>query len=214
MNLIKELNDFKEKSEASKSEEVRKIMKGEIERIKKENIIKSSLKEGDYIKAFSLINPVGNIINSENLLKKGPIVINFYRGGWCPYCNLELRAYMEVLEEIKSLGANLIAISPEIPDQSLNTIEKNQLEFLVLSDIDNKVAKEFGLVFKISNELNELYKSFGIDLEKSQGRKSLELPMAATYVVNKEGKIIKAFVKEDYKERLDPKIVLESLRNL
>ncbi|MGL5617208.1 MAG: peroxiredoxin-like family protein [Sarcina sp.] len=153
-------------------------------------------------------------MGSKNLLKKGPLVINFYRGGWCPYCNLELRAYMEVLDEIKKLGANLIAISPEIPDQSLNTIEKNQLEFLVLSDIDNKVAKEFGLVFKISNELNELYKSFGINLEESQGKKSLELPMAATYVVSREGKIVKAFVKEDYKERLDPKVALESLRNL
>jgi len=118
------------------------------------------------------------------------------------------------LPEIKSLGAELVAISPQVPDNSLSTAEKLNLEFEVLSDVGNKVAKEYGLVFKLSEKMQEIYKSFGIDLEVANGDQTFELPVPATYLVAQNGVILYAFVDADYTNRLDPKIILAELQKL
>ncbi len=118
------------------------------------------------------------------------------------------------LPEIKSLGAELVAISPQVPDNSLSTAEKLNLEFEVLSDVGNKVAKEYGLVFKLSEKMQEIYKSFGIDLEVANGDQTFELPVPATYLVAQNGVILYAFVDADYTNRLDPEIILAELQKL
>ena len=117
-----------------------------------------------------------------------------------------------VLPEIKTLGANLVVISPQLPDQSLSMAEKEKLEFEVLSDLGNRVARDFGLVYSLSEELRPVYSQFGIDLEKANGDQSFELPLPATYVVGRSGTIRHAFVEVDHTKRLEPSEVVESLR--
>jgi peroxiredoxin len=118
------------------------------------------------------------------------------------------------LPEIKSLGAELVTISPQLPDNSLSTAEKLALDFEVLSDVGNKVAKDFGLVFKLSEKMQEIYKNFGIDLPTANGDQSFELPIPATYVVAQNGIIAFAYVDADYTNRLDPETIIAELQKL
>jgi peroxiredoxin len=151
------------------------------------DLIDSSLKAGDCIPAFTLPNATGQQVDINELLKSGPVVISFYRGEWCPYCNLELRALQQALPKIQSQGANLVTISPQTPDLSLSTAEKHNLSFEVLSDVGNQVARQFGLVFTLPESLRPIYQAFGIDLPAHNGDQSFELPVPATYVVNTDG---------------------------
>ena len=118
------------------------------------------------------------------------------------------------LPEIKSLGAELVGISPQLPDNSLSTAEKLALEFEVLSDVGNKAAKDFGLVFKLSDKMQEIYRGFGIDLEVSNGDQSFELPIPATYVIAPNNIIKYAFIDADYTNRLDPESILTEVQKL
>lgn len=177
-------------------------------------IAEKSLKTGEKAPDFNLPNPSGESVRLQNLLEKGPVVLNFYRGGWCPYCSLELKAYKDRLPDIEDLGASLIAISPQTPDNSLNTAEKNELEFEVLSDVGNKTADEFGLVFTLAEELHDLYKSFGLDIPKFNGDDSWELPLPGTYVVDKDGTVKYAFANADYTKRAEPDEVISVLKEL
>ena len=104
-----------------------------------------------------------------------------------------------------------MAITPELPDQTLTTIEKNQLQFEVLSDVGNNVARQFGLVFQLSADLRTVYQGFGIDLPKTQGNQDFELPIPATFVIDRDGKVVKALVDPDYTKRLEPEAVVEAL---
>ena len=140
--------------------------------------------------------------------------MTFYRGGWCPYCNLELRAYQAVLPEIKAAGATLVAITPELDDASLSTSEKNELEFEVLTDANSDYARELGLVFTLPERLRPIYESFGINVEEHNGEGQFDLPLAATFVVDVDGSIARAFVDADYTLRAEPSDVVEVLRSL
>lgn len=169
-----------------------------------QEISAQAFKVGDTFPSFELLNVKSEEVNLNRVKGEKATVISFYRGGWCPYCNLELQALQQVLPEFKSLGANLVAISPETPNSSLTTEEKNGLTFEVLSDIDNKLGKELGLVFKLDKELEEIYSNeFKIDLEKHNQNTTAELPMAATYVIDNNNVIQYAFVKEDYTKRAE-----------
>ncbi|MDQ6960345.1 MAG: peroxiredoxin-like family protein [Mariprofundaceae bacterium] len=145
-------------------------------------------------------------------LEQGAVGLSFYRGGWCPYCNLELQALQQALPEIQSLGAQLVAVSPETPDNSLSTAEKHSLAFTVLSDQGNRVAKDFGIVFTLPEALRPVYAQFGIDLPAWNGDDSFELPMPATYVIGRNGIILDGFVNTDYTQRMEPERILDILR--
>jgi len=214
MSLLEQIQELQKKFMERASEEKLKIMQGVTEKLIKSGIAENCLKEGDKIPDFSLTNAKNEIVSSETLLSKGPIVINFYRGGWCPYCNLELRAFQEVFPEILKLGAQLVAISPNLPDKSLLSIGKHSLTYEVLSDIGNKISRQFGLVFTLDAQLLPLYKQSGIDIPAFNGDESYELPIPATYVIDSNGIIKLAFVDADYTKRLDPHEVIETLRNL
>jgi peroxiredoxin len=141
------------------------------------------------------------------------VVLVFYRGGWCPYCNLHLRGFQRRLEAFRELGATIVAISPQLPDNSLSTKEKNELAFPVLSDVGNKVARKFGIVFELSDELVELYRKFGHALEDFNGADgSRELPVPATFLLDGESTIRLAHVDVDYTRRIDPDDVIEMLK--
>jgi peroxiredoxin len=170
-----------------------------------------ALRRGQVSPRFALPSATGAIVSLEERLSYGPIIVTFYRGGWCPYCNIALRALQSRLPEIKSLGGSLIAISPEVPDQSLSTTEKLALEFDVLSDADNSVARLFGLVYRISDAARERLQAFGRDLVAHNGTDRWELPITATYVINQEGLIVFDHVDADYRERLDPATIVDAV---
>jgi peroxiredoxin len=176
-------------------------------------IAKAALKVGDRAPAIVLGNAKGETIDVGAFLKKGPVIVTFYRGGWCPYCNLELRAFQQVLPDIKAAGASLVAISPEKPDDTLSTAEKNALTFEVLSDVGQKVGRAFGLVYEFSDELKSAYKEFGLDIPTKNGAaEEWALPISATYVIDRGGRIIYAYTDADYRDRADPSDILELLK--
>jgi len=195
-------------------EDVLKLLFSKIEELVNSGIAERSLNEGDEIPQINLPNAVGKTINVNSMLKDGPVVISFYRGAWCPYCNLELKALQNALPEIKSLDAQLIAISPNTPDNSISSIEKHGLEFEVLTDAGNKIAKEFRLVFNLAEELHPIYQQFNFDIPKYNGDESWELPIPATYIVNTDGKIVHAFVNADYTKRMEPTEIISKLKEL
>jgi len=195
-------------------EDVLKLLFSKIEELVNSGITERTLNEGDEIPQINLPNAVGKTINVNSMLKDGPVVISFYRGAWCPYCNLELKALQNVLPEFKLLDAQLIAISPNTPDNSISSIEKHGLEFEVLTDAGNKIAKEFRLVFNLAEELRPIYQQFNFDVPKYNGDDSWELPIPATYIVNTDGKIVHAFVNADYTKRMEPTEIISKLKEL
>jgi peroxiredoxin len=174
----------------------------------------NALRVGDQAKDFRLPNASGGPQTLAVLLKEGPLVISFYRGGWCPYCNLEFKALSDALPKINQLGAKLIGISPELPDNSMSTKEKHQLPFDVLSDVGNKVAREYGIVMDVPPSMIPLYIKWGLDVPKTNGDESWELPIPATYVIDKDGKVSFAFVNKNYTERCEPAEIIKALQSL
>lgn len=175
-------------------------------------IAKQSVKVGEQAPDFTLPDVFGNEVTLSQLLKQGPVVVTFYRGEWCPFCNLQLRAFQRILPQIQSLGATLVAISPQTPDHSLSTVEKKELTFTVLSDVGNKVARAYRTVFTLEESIRPLYTSIGFDLPTFNGDASWELPMPATFLVAQDGTVRLAFVAEDYTRRLEPADLLDGLR--
>ncbi|GGD13440.1 peroxiredoxin-like family protein [Pontibacillus salipaludis] len=175
----------------------------------------SGLAEDDIAPDFTLENASGEFVTLYDELKKGPVILNFYRGGWCPYCNLELRAYEEILNDIKAEGAQLIAISPQTPDQSLTTREKNNLSYEVVSDPTQEVIKQYNLLFELPDYLVKTYKEdFNIDLNLYNSQDNpWRLPVAGTVVINQDGTIIKSSANVDYMYRTEPREVLMHLKS-
>lgn len=171
-----------------------------------------ALKAGDKAPAFTLNDPDGHPVASADLLARGPLVISFYRGVWCPYCNLELQALQATLPQFAELGASLVAISPQGAANSRKSQRQNQLEFPILSDAHNDVAAAFGLRFTLPEELVELYKMLKNDLPAFNGDPSWTLPMPARYVIGQDGVILYAEVNPDYTLRPEPESMLPVLR--
>lgn len=190
------------------------VLQRENARILAEGLRDKALREGQVAPDFSLPAANGQLVTLAQLLAQGPVVLTFYRGEWCPYCNLTLRAYQKVLPEIKALGANLVAISPQTPDHSLSMTEKNDLEFAVLSDEGSKVIERYGLLFQLSPEFQKLLQGFGTELAEYNGEDSWQLPVPATFVIRPDGTVVLAFVEPDYTRRLEPARILEALRQL
>eukprot|EP01037_Dinobryon_pediforme_P018126 gene18126-18372_t len=177
-------------------------------------VAEQALKAGDPAPDFELPGVDGRTIRLSALLRDGPVIVSFYRGGWCPYCNLELRALQSALPQVRALGAQLVAISPQTPDESLSTAEKNALAFPVLSDVGSETARSFGIAFDLADELRPIYARFGHALPDRNGDESWVLPIPATYVIGRSGRIALAYVDIDYRNRLDPTDVVRALQNL
>ncbi|WP_372938649.1 peroxiredoxin-like family protein, partial [Seonamhaeicola sp.] len=183
-----------------------------IESVEKSGIVNTAKQVGDKAPNFTLNNALGEPVSLTDYLKKGKVVLTWYRGGWCPYCNLTLHALQEELSNFKAQGANLIALTPELPDESISTSEKHNLQFEVLSDVGNKVAREYGIVFQLTDEVAKMYNQ-SFELNKHNGDESNELPLAATYIINEEGEIIYAFLDADYRNRAEPSELTNFLKN-
>ena len=188
------------------------IMQRHIDQLRSGVIARTMLKVGDRAPAVVLENARGATVDLGTLLKKGPVIVTFYRGGWCPYCNLELKAYQQILPEIVAAGASLVAISPEKPDDTVSTAEKNVLTFEVLSDVGQKVGRAFGLVYNFTEELKRAYQGFDLDIPARNGAPGeWALPVSATYVIDRDGTIVYAYTDVDYRDRAEPRDVLQVL---
>jgi peroxiredoxin len=173
-----------------------------------------ALKEGAQAPDFTLPDARGNAVTLSHLLTQGPVVMTFYRGQWCPYCHLVLRAYQQALPHMQARGASLVAISPQTPVHSRALAEKLELAFALLSDMGNQVARQFGLVFTIDEAVRGAHKQVCADLPKFNGTESWELPMAGTFLIDQSGTVRLVFVHPDFTRRLDPSVVIARLNEL
>jgi peroxiredoxin len=167
---------------------------------------------GDVAPSFSLGDPDGNVISSEDLLKKGPLVVSFYRGVWCPYCNMELQALESAKPQFDKYGASLVAISPQTAPNSRKSVRQNKLSFPILSDVKGKVGAAFGLRFELPDYLIELYKSLKNDLPAFNDDPGWTLPMPARYVIGQDGTILYSEVNPDYTHRPEPEEMIPVLQ--
>ena len=213
MSLKAQIDAYNVQKEAKLPGDVLALIAQTNEELIAQHIKDNALQVGAKVSNFSLNNHSAEQVELADLLNNGPVIISFYRGNWCPYCNLELKALNNHLPEFKTHNAQLVAISPQLPDETLSSAQKNALEFDVLSDINNKVAEQFGLLFTLDERIVALYSQFGIDFEKYYGNKSYKLPLPATYVINQKGIITYAFLNEDYTLRAEPTDVLAALES-
>jgi peroxiredoxin len=179
--------------------------------LKASGLAAHALKVGDKAPDFTLPDGDGTPWRSEDLLRHGPLVIVFYRGRWCAYCNAQLAALQQIHQQIDSAGASLVAISPQTQKHSYMTRDMHHLRFPVLSDSGNQVARKFGLVYRLSPELRAMYESIMTKLPGYNGDPSWELPLAATFVIQPDGIISYAHVNEDWRQRAEPQEILSSL---
>ncbi len=172
---------------------------------------KRALKVGDRAPLFSLKDADGTLVSSADLLAKGPLVLTFYRGVWCPYCNMELQALQAFLPTLKAAGAILLALSPQTAANSRKAERIAELDFPILSDTHNDVAEAFGLRFQLPDYLIELYKGFGNNLPLINDDPAWTLPMPARYVIGQDHVIRYAEVNPDYTQRPEPSAMLDAL---
>lgn len=172
------------------------------------------LELGDTMPNFEIENAAGGTISLEELLEDGPVLLTFYRGSWCPYCKGELSSIQSRLKKITDTGAQVLAISPEIPSETADLVEQKKYGFLFGTDHDNELAKQLTLSFKLDAKTIKAYRNYGIDLPESNDTKKWELPIPATYVIDADRTITFAFVEEDYSKRADYDKVLKTLRKM
>ncbi|MGB8196212.1 MAG: peroxiredoxin-like family protein [Acidimicrobiales bacterium] len=170
---------------------------------------------GDTLASFTLSDATGAPRTLDEIVQEGPAVIVFYRGGWCPYCNLALRTYQrELLPELQSIGVRLVAISPQTPDQSLSTVEKAELDFTVLSDPGSRVAKSVGIVFQQADDVLEAQRELGLDLAAVNAEASTELPRPTVLIVDQDRVVRFVDVQPDYTARTEVADILAALSEL
>ncbi len=210
-SLQEAIDAFQQEMLPQISDNVAATMQAAMTDLKQSGLENNAKTTGDICPDFTLPNADKKAVSLDALLEKGPVVISFYRGAWCPYCNLEINALQAKLAAIQSQGASLIAITPQLPDKSLEQIKEKSLGFEILSDQQNCVARQFGLVFTLPETLRPVYTDWGIDIPEHNGDDSFELPVPATYIVGQDKKIRYAFVNVDYTQRLEPDIIIEQL---
>ena len=173
---------------------------------------------GDVAPMFSLPNENGKEESLAELLTKGPVIITFFKGDWCSYCDLELKAMQRALPEFEKHGATVVAISPHTVTISQSLKEKKQLDYTILSDAGNRIAEEYGLRFPMQEELMDLMSAFGLEdmtpMHGEQGDNTNTLPIPGTFVVNMDGKIIYSFVDSDHTKRAEPSDIVACLMSV
>jgi peroxiredoxin len=170
-----------------------------------------ALKAGDIAPSFELADQNSRSVKSADLLAQGPLIVSFFRGRWCPFCVAQLEAWRDALPLVKASGASLVAISAQKVQHNAFTAAQHRLSFPLLSDLGNSIAKQFGVVYRMPDEQEQLYRRSFVNLPHLNGDESWELPLAATFVVAQDGRIKAAFVDCDYRERPDPEDVLKTV---
>ena len=206
------LKELRENLKSMLPEEALAKFDRDAEQLEKTHQSTLKLKEGDQVPDFTLVNAVGDQVSLKELLTKGKVVLTFYRGTWCPYCSLQLVQYQQVLDEILSLGAKLVAISPQTPDESMNIKEKNELKFEVLSDVGNLVARQYTTVFRNGDVPVNTMTELGFDFDAHYGDDSREIPVPAVFIIDTDKKVLFAkTIGGDYRNRVEAQEILDAL---
>jgi peroxiredoxin len=214
MGLDQQLADFKAEFMRTAPSGRAALYEAKIEELRASFALEAAAGIGSIAPDFRLPNVKGHPVSLSDLLRHGPVVVTFYRGGWCPYCNIQLQAYQAALPQMTALGARLAAISPQLPEQSLATAEADELTFEVLSDVGNQAARRFGLVYTLPEELRAALRSNNKALPGINGDESWELPVPATYVIAQDGRIALSYIEIDYRKRLGLEAMLDALQSL
>ena len=209
--LAKQIEQFNNELATQVPQQVLEAFGKSIEDLQKKKIEEKSIKLGEIMPEFLLPNVKNEIINSKEILKNGKMIIAFYRGSWCPYCNLQLKTLQDYLPKIKDKKATLVAISPQSPDSSLTVVEKHNLTFEVLTDTDNLFAKQLGISFELQDFVLPYYQALGIDLMHFNKNNDNSLPVPAVFVIDQNGKIIYKFVDGNYMNRIVIDELLQTL---
>jgi peroxiredoxin len=212
-NLSEDLDKFVKEFIVTAPDNVRSDFNKGIEEVRTSGILKKAINVGDHAPEFSLINALGKQVSLYDELQKGPVVLVWYRGGWCPYCNLQLQHIQMKLAEIHQAGGQVIAISPELPDKTMTTKERHSLQFQVLSDTNNEVADRYKLAYTVPDYVVDHY-DLSSKLNTHNGNEQNRLPLAVTYVIAKNGVVEYAFLDADYKNRATPEEIITVLNEL
>ena len=180
--------------------------------LKDTGIENRALRAGDRVPDFTLPNQHGEMRRFADFLTESTVVLNIYRGGWCPYCNFEMKALAEALPEIEAAGAQLVGMAPEDPDHALDTSSRHDIGIEILSDAGNAVSEQLGLVFSLAEELRPIYLAAGLDIPAYNGDDSFRLPVPATYIVGSDGIVKAHFVNADYTQRMEPAEIVAFLQ--
>jgi peroxiredoxin len=195
--------------------EVLEVFDRSIQEFLDQGIPTDSIKAGDLLEPFTLVDVNGTSVSLDQLVENGPAVIVFYRGGWCPYCNLALRTYQqELLPQLGALGARLVAISPQSPDESLSTVEKAALEFTVLSDPGSRLADRIGIAFEQADDVLAAQSELGLDLTKVNAEGAVRLPRPTVLVVDQDHTVHFVDIQPDYTARTEVADVITALTDL
>jgi len=179
--------------------------------LKQQRLAANIIPVGTKIPEFQLQDHDGNTVSSSVLLAKGRLVLSFIRGRWCPFCVAQMEAMNLILPEIEQAGATIAAISPQTVQQSFFMHDQHKLRFPLLSDAKNKVAKQFGLAYRVRDEQKAIYQRAFVNLPFVNGDDSWELPIPATYIIDHDGTVLYASANEDYTERPEPEDVVHFL---
>jgi peroxiredoxin len=210
--LNKELESYRQ--EHQPAPEIGQKLREAIERVEASGQA-TGLSVGDRAPNFELRAADGATVTLYDRLADGPVVLVFYRGEWCPYCNLELRYYQRALPDLRNIGADVIAITPQAPDRSIQAIERHGIDFPVLSDEDFQVIEQYGLTIDVEGEYREVMEQgFGRDLGELNADGTWRLPAPGTYVIDRDGTVVAAYASPRYWTRMEPHEVLEALRSL
>ncbi len=212
--LADDIQAFQDELIPTIPEDTLNTLMGELQGLIATGIAETAKNKGDKFPGFTLPNANNEPRSLQDFLTDGPLVISFYRGAWCPYCNLEINALQKRLPDILAAGGQLVAISPQVPGKSADQVISSQLTFEVLSDAGNKLAKECGLVFTLPESLRPIYEAWQIDIPGHNADSSFELPIPATYIIDTNADIRYAHVDMDYTKRLEPNIIIEQLKLL
>ncbi|GMR15804.1 MAG: peroxiredoxin-like family protein [Gammaproteobacteria bacterium] len=203
----------KQKKDGGFSKSDKAIMKKSGEDLAKK-MPSPGLTVGDKAPDFTLKNAFGNKVTLSNVLKKGPVILSFYRGAWCPFCSLQLHTLHKSMPTFKKYNAQLVLVTPQTPDKSKGQLEKGKYTFEVLSDLDSKVMKSYKLFYKLDADLVRVYKKHGLDVESFNGKGRNVLPVPGTYVIDKNSVIRAAYADTDYKKRMEPQAIIDALKKL
>lgn len=210
-NLELKIQELNENLVTQLPAEVLEVFGKSIQDFKTENIEKNSIKIGEKFPDFSLPNTCDKIINLKELLKKGKVIAAFFRGSWCPYCNLQLKALQEHLKEITERMATLVAISPQIPDYNEELKVNHHLDFELLTDKDNALSKDLGISFELQHYVIPVYSSLGIELSDYNENNNNKLPVPAVFIIDTDHTITYKFVDTNYMNRINIQELIEQL---
>jgi peroxiredoxin len=211
--LNSQLDELRKHSEANSPAEVHVKMNQMIHELQ-ETGIASGLALGNKAKDFVMNDALGNKVVLYDELSKGPVVLTFYRGEWCPYCNLQLRAYQQILPEIHALGAQLIAVTPQTPEHSLTQIENQKLTYRVLSDTNGLAAAKYNIMYEVHDYIKALFEGFGLNLAEYNSTSRWILPVPATFMIDESAIIRSVYVNPNFMQRMEPEDILFELKKL